>query len=194
MPNNATPCTGTLDYTFTSGGSISSGSLGRALTGTLSFTASNSETIIWTVPLNSNLVDFTITLSNNTGDIPNVTSPPLTLTRTGSSEDYHVHLISGNTQIVDLYLGDDDQYVKIEKNAGNVVIGTNMSNNQWTFDTSGRTTFPVSTPPTTARGAAGDKAGMFLISGAAIYYCNADYTDGTVPIWQISLMDTTDWD
>ncbi len=48
--------------------------------------------------------------------------------------------------------------------------------------------------PSTARGAVGDKAGMLLVSGAYIYYCYADYTDGTTPIWQKVSMDNTDWD
>jgi len=41
-------------------------------------------------------------------------------------DDDHIHITAGNVATVDLYLGDDDQYVKIEKNAGNVVIGTGV--------------------------------------------------------------------
>jgi len=51
-------------------------------------------------------------------------------------------LISGNPTTVDLYLGDDDQYVKIERNGGNVVIGTNTNTNHWTFGTDGSLTLP----------------------------------------------------
>jgi hypothetical protein len=65
----------------------------------------------------------------------------------------------------------------------------------WEFGADGRTKIPHgSNGPSTARGAAGDKAGMILVSGAYLFYCYADYTDGTVPIWQKTSMDNTDWD
>jgi hypothetical protein len=50
----------------------------------------------------------------------------VTVTNNGisSSEHSHVHLISGDPSTVDIYLGDDDQYVKIEKDGGDVVVGT----------------------------------------------------------------------
>jgi hypothetical protein len=57
-------------------------------------------------------------------------------------ETSHIHLVAGNPTTVDLYLGDDDQYVKIEKNGGNVDIGTNSSTNHWTFGADGTTLFP----------------------------------------------------
>ena len=61
---------------------------------------------------------------------------------TSTTETNHIHLISGNPVTVDLYLGDDDQYVKIEKNGGNVVVGTDNNNNHWTFGTDGGLTLP----------------------------------------------------
>jgi len=65
----------------------------------------------------------------------------------------------------------------------------------WTFGNDGRTKIPHgSSNPTTARGADGDKAGMILVSGAYLYYCYADYTDGQSAIWQKVSMDNTDWD
>jgi hypothetical protein len=73
--------------------------------------------------------------------------------------------------------------------------GSTSTVKTWTFDNSGRTKLPHgANNPTTARGAAGDKAGMMLVSGAYLYYCYADYTDGSVPIWQKVSMDNTDWD
>lgn len=67
--------------------------------------------------------------------------------------------------------------------------------NTWDFGTDGRTKIPHgSDNPSTARGASGDKAGMILVSGAYLFYCYADYTDGSVPIWQKVAMDNTDWD
>ena len=59
------------------------------------------------------------------------------------NDDDHVHITAGNPSTVDLFLGDDDQYVKIEKNAGNIVIGTNNNTHNWTFDTTGNLTFPT---------------------------------------------------
>ena len=37
--------------------------------------------------------------------------------------------------------------------------------------------------PGTSKGAAGDRAGMFALDNNYIYYCTADYTDGTANIW-----------
>ena len=48
----------------------------------------------------------------------------LVIRPTATSEQSHVHLVAGNPSTVDIYLGDDDQYVKIEKDGGDVVIGT----------------------------------------------------------------------
>ena len=55
------------------------------------------------------------------------------------NDDDHIHIVAGNPTTVDLFLGDDDQYVKIEKNHGNIVVGTNttVSNSTWTFGTDG---------------------------------------------------------
>jgi hypothetical protein len=60
-----------------------------------------------------------------------------------NSEHSHVHLISADPSTVDIYLGDDDQYVKIERDAGGVVIGNNSNVNQWTFRTDGNLELPV---------------------------------------------------
>lgn len=77
---------------------------------------------------------------------------------------------------------------------GNITLHTGGSRT-WTLDGSGITTLPVAARyPSTARGVAGDKAGMILVAGAYLYYCYADYTDGSQPIWQKVSMDNTDWD
>jgi hypothetical protein len=136
---NYNTVTGTVDYTFTGCTSVE---LGRALTGTLTFTNETSKPISWTIPVSSTMTTFTITLSNASGfDISGIA--PLTLTKTGSSEDHHIHLIAGDPSITDIYLGDDDQYVKIEKNGGNVIIGTSTNTKQWKFDTDGNLTLPA---------------------------------------------------
>jgi hypothetical protein len=82
-------------------------------------------------------------------------------------------------------------------NPGNAVVngGNNVHMNTWEFDAQGRTKIPMNAPyPSTARGAAGDKAGMIVVAGAYLYHCYADYTDGTTAIWQKVALDNTDWD
>jgi hypothetical protein len=132
--------TGTLDYTFTGATSIQ---LGRALTGTLTFNNESDKPITWTIPVSSTMTTFTVTISNASGFTITSVDTTLTLTTTGSSEDHHIHLIAGDPTITDIYLGDDDQYVKIEKNGGNVVIGTDTNTNQWTFGTDGDLVLPA---------------------------------------------------
>jgi hypothetical protein len=134
--------TGTVDYTFTGCTSVE---LGRALTGTLTFTSESFREITWTIPVSSTMTTFTITLSNASGFAITSVDNTLTLTTTGSTEDHHVHLIAGDPSITDIYLGDDDQYVKIEKNGGNVLIGTNTNTKLWKFGTDGNLTLPANT-------------------------------------------------
>jgi hypothetical protein len=156
---------GTVNYEITGPG-VTEQSLGRPLTGHVVITRAegqSSQQVTWTIPANSNITEFTFTLTTVDGtrstDIVNETDPALyynfeynalptgyyvTVTNNGisSSEASHVHLVAGNPTTTDIYLGDDDQYVKIEKNAGNVVIGTDTNSNRWTFDTSGILTLP----------------------------------------------------
>jgi hypothetical protein len=158
---------GTVNYTI-SGPGVTSQSLGRALTGKLTFvstTGPDAESITWTIPANSNISEFTLTLTSVDGtkstneqtqndpalyyDFEENAMPIgqfITVTNNGvsSSEHSHVHLLSGNPSTVDLYLGDDDQYVKIEKNAGDVIVGTNLNTRLWTFGTDGELTLPTS--------------------------------------------------
>jgi len=157
---------GTVNYTI-SGSGVTPQSLGRALTGKLTFvstSAPDTETITWTIPANSNISEFTLTLTSVDGTVstdPQTQNDPalyynfeyngmptgqfVTVTNNGisSSEHSHVHLVAGDPSIVDIYLGDDDQYVKIEKNGGDVVIGTDSNSNHWIFDTSGNLRTPT---------------------------------------------------
>jgi hypothetical protein len=98
------------------------------------------------IPANSDATTLTLTITGSSGYFGGYvfTNNPFTVTDNGiiSSEVSHIHLVSGNPILVDLYLGDDDQYVKIEKNAGDVVIGTNLDTNRWIFDTSGSLNAP----------------------------------------------------
>ena len=105
--------TGTLNYTFTG---ATAGQLGRATTGTMTFTTQSSQTVTWTIPALSSMTTFTFTLISGTG-FGGVTGLPtsITVTLDGSAvtENSHIHLIAGDIATTDLFLGDDDQYVKI---------------------------------------------------------------------------------
>jgi hypothetical protein len=157
---------GTVNYNITGSG-VTQASLGVALTGNVVFSGPGpeTETITWTIPSNSDISEFTLTLTSVDGALwdstPEQNNPALyysfepnampsgqfvTVTNSGisNSEHSHVHLVAGDPENVDIYLGDDDQYVKIEKDGGDVVVGTNLNNNQWTFGTDGALTLPTS--------------------------------------------------
>jgi hypothetical protein len=157
---------GTVNYTI-SGTGVTPQSLGRALTGKLTFVSTSgpdAETITWTIPANSNISEFTLTLTSVDGtrstDPQTENDPTLyynfeenampigqfvTVTNDGmsNSEHSHVHLVAGDPSTVDIYLGDDDQYVKIQKDGGDVIIGTDNNNNHWIFGTDGRLRLPI---------------------------------------------------
>jgi hypothetical protein len=77
----------------------------------------------------------------------------------------HVHLTAGGGD-TDLYLGNDDQFVKVD-HSGTVVVGTysTATTNTWTFGTDGGLTFPDSTVQTTAYTGGGSASGDRLTSG-----------------------------
>jgi hypothetical protein len=144
----------TWTYTITG---ISQADLGSPLTGSFlgeNWTSPGNPTnpITFNIPAQSQGTGFTITLDKVITDPPyRLTGVPLdgngrnSLTIgsvTADPEISHVHLISADPSTVDLYLGDDDQYVKIEKNGGDVVIGTDANTNRWTFGTDGDLTLP----------------------------------------------------
>ena len=137
---------GTLDYQFTG---ATAQQLGRATTGILTFSSESEQTLTWNIPAQSSMTTFTFSLISGSGfseqggiwvnSLPNIT---VTLDGSAVSENNHIHLVSGDPSMVDIYLGDDDQYVKIEKNGGDVVIGTNLDTKHWRFDTSGSLDIP----------------------------------------------------
>ena len=47
--------------------------------------------------------------------------------------------------------------------------------------------------PSTSKGQTGDLAGMFIIDNTYIYYCTADYTDGTSNIWNRTAQTSGTW-
>ncbi len=145
---------GTVDYEFTG---ATSQQLGHATSGTLTYSSSTTATtVICEIPANSSMTTFTFTLVSATGFVEQggpqglPTSVTVTLDSVTFTENSHIHLVTGNPTTVDLYLGDDDQYVKIEKNHGDVVIGTNTNTNHWRFGTDGSLKFPDDTVQTTA--------------------------------------------
>jgi hypothetical protein len=59
------------------------------------------------------------------------------------NDDDHIHITAGNPATVDLFLGDDDQYVKLEADGGNIVISADDPVGiKWTFGTDGNLTLP----------------------------------------------------
>lgn len=156
---------GTVNYVI-SGSGVTQESLGRPLTGNMVFTgisAPDTKNITWTIPANSNITEFTLTLTSVDGtrstNYLEENDPALyynfeynamptdqfvTVTNNGvsNSEHSHVHLVAGDPSTVDIYLGDDNQYVKIEKNDGDVVIGTSSNTHHWTFGNDGKLMLP----------------------------------------------------
>ena len=104
-----------------------------------------------------------------------------------AGEGNHIHL-TANGGTTELYLGDDNQYVKLV-NGGNVEVRSTTSGSTaaWIFDTEGRLTFPAypfSVIPEHSYGKAGDTAGMVIINDTYIYYCTADYVNNATNIWR----------
>ena len=87
----------------------------------------------------------------------------------------HLHLTSGNLYNTELYLGDDNLYVKLG-NTGNVVVNANDSvgnTAQWVFDTTGNLTVPGNI---VTSGSQGD------ITGANLITANTFVTTGAAPV------------
>lgn len=133
-------------------------------------------------------------------------------------EPGHIHLRAGGTQdssTADLYLGGEQNFLRISDTGKNVTIKTtSLSNNSstWTFNPllSGEgiipanITFPDGTQQTTAWsggrvvnvpnfsiGAEGDRAGDIAFSNGFIYYCTSDYV-GTATVAWSNVFDVTD--
>ena len=73
----------------------------------------------------------------------------------------------------------------------------------WTFEEDGVLTFPDATvqvtawtggiPPTSSKGAIGDKVGMIAADSGYLYVCTADYTNGTPDIWSRTAITASTW-
>jgi len=149
LTNYQTPNVGTITYTIT-GATAQQLGIG-SLTGTFpAFSPSGSvpqtTSVVLPIPSNSTAATFTLTVGGNNP----WNGTAITVTDNGVIESSHVHLVAGNPVTTDIYLGDDNQYVKIAKNGGHVVVGTNTNTNQWTFGTDGKLTLPGGLPGTTS--------------------------------------------
>ena len=70
----------------------------------------------------------------------------------GGDDDAHIHFDTGNVEAYDLYLGDDNKYIKLERGySGNIVIGSSSNyGKRWKFDINGVLEFPDNTLQSTA--------------------------------------------
>jgi len=205
---------GTVNYEITGTG-VNSTTLGRATTGKVVFTGiaePDTQTVTWTIPANSSISEFTFTLTTVDGTYQSGFPGPdpalyynfeynalptgnyVTVTNNGisSSEANHIHLVAGISSTTDLYLGDDDQYIKIEKNGGNVVVGTSTNTNQWIFGTNGNTSFPggigvsfVNLPGTNL---STPEAGTIEYDGRTFYSTKAAGSRGVIPSEQFVVL------
>ena len=103
--------------------------------------------IVINVPIGTTSTGFVVTLNDQVGPPYTGFPVPTTITLTvGSivtpSESSHIHILSGDQTNVDLYLGNDNQYVKVGKNNGDVTIGTDGNTHNWIFSADGTTTVP----------------------------------------------------
>jgi len=133
QPDGNGAVSGSAPYLFTG---CTESQLGTSLSGSLEFDNEVTKSLTWTIPALSDITGFTFDIYNFQYDA----TQSISLSSSGSSEHSHIHLVSGNPSLVDIYLGDDDQYVKIEKNGGDVVIGTNLDTHHWRFGTDGALT------------------------------------------------------
>ena len=84
------------------------------------------------------------------------------------NDDDHIHIVAGNPGTVDLFLGDDIQYVKLEQDGGNVVISADDPVGiKWTFDVNGRLTLPKNSSVREVTPATGAAAHVIVIQSAS---------------------------
>jgi hypothetical protein len=104
----------------------------------------------------------------------------------------HIHIRAGGTQDnsqADLFLGGENSYFGVVSglNPSTIVAANSFI---WEFGSDGVLTFPdggdirVGQVPGTSKGVAGDKAGTLAFNSSYIYYCTANYTNGSPDIWK----------
>ena len=198
----------TWTYTITG---ISQADLGSPLTG--SFLAENwgipsigHNVITFNIPAESEGTGFVITLDKIITDPPYSQINLIPLDGNGRNsltvgsvlsnpEISHLHLTSADPTTVDLYLGDDDQYVKIVKNAGGVIVGTNSSTNRWVFDPSGNLTAPGDIYVQSTASSTSTTSGALTVAGGAGFtgdvYANAFFANTTSYIANAEIITTS---
>jgi hypothetical protein len=96
----------------------------------------------------------------------------------------HLHLTTGNLYNTELFLGDDNLYVKLA-NTGNIVVNANNNTGnsaQWNFSTNGTLTLPAGSSRITSYGQItietdNNASGMYLnADGVNLLYANANVT------------------
>ena len=106
---------------------------------------------------------------------------------TAGADANHLHLTSGNLYNTELFLGNDDLYVKLA-NTGNIVVNSNDGGGntaQWIFDTTGNLTTPGSGGDITLTGGSIIGAGNISLDGG--YISGGEATVVTDGINSISL-------
>lgn len=101
----------------------------------------------------------------------------------GGVEGNHLHLTTGNLYATELYLGDDNYFVKLD-NTGNVGIRATTqslsSTALWTFDTNGNITFPDATTQGTAYQRV---TGSWTVTTGSADYSFTVPQNGTYTMW-----------
>jgi hypothetical protein len=128
--------------------------------------------IVYETSIPYSLAGNTIALAPSGGT--NADQQLLVYPTAGNVDANHLHMTTGNLYNTELFLGDDNLYVKLA-NTGNVIINSNdaLGNTaQWSFDALGNLTLPAGGAIQTAPGSSGDiclhpdDGGRILIQGA----------------------------
>jgi len=137
--------------------------------------------------------DGVLTLPNGStiGDGESGTGVPITTTRgtilLGNQADCaggesHFHIMKGGQQEIDLFLGDDNNYVKLPSTGGVEISSSEIgSQHYWTFGTDGSITFPDATVQTTAYTGTANIARNIESEGDVNVRVNL--TDSTQNVW-----------
>lgn len=170
-----------------------------------------------TFPLGGTIATNIVELQN-IGPVPTVDIRPYSLDPNQRlriyptvAEGNHIHLTSGNLAVTDIFLGDDNQYVRTGAD-GNVAVGVNggevWGGNAWVFGKDGTLHLPANnvgalafngqlfkivTAPSTSKGAAGDIAGTVAFNSSYFYYCTTSYTNGVADIWKRTAWSNDTW-
>lgn len=128
---------------------------------------------------------------------------------TGGWGDYNMYLDPGGESDagieiprIDAQTSGSPLIIYNNQNANND-IQLSVHGGTFLFAGDGRLIFPDNTvqvtawtggiPPTSSKGAIGDKVGMIAADSGYLYVCTADYTNGTPDIWSRTAITATTW-